>query len=136
VSAIRTSAGALATQTQREMLVAGLRFFRHLEVVLGADADRAAELMDVAAGSPAAGKELAALLKAAEGIDAGGKGLGAASCELACDAAASLCPSEVDVGACAARCIARGGAGAGTVRFHGRAKSASSASGALWYCGP
>ncbi|MCC6622889.1 MAG: PQQ-like beta-propeller repeat protein [Deltaproteobacteria bacterium] len=145
VRGIRTSAGALTTTTQREMLVAGLRFFRHLEVVLGPSADRAAELMDLAAGSPAAGKELAALVAASEGAAAARAGIGPELCALACEAAAATCPIAVDVARCAARCVK-----SQAVRFTERARpslarrpgeaglpgSPGRDDAATWYCGP
>ncbi|MFO0750705.1 MAG: hypothetical protein U1F43_34305 [Myxococcota bacterium] len=128
---IRVSAGALATSTQRDMLVAGLRFFRHLDAVLGPSSDRAAELMDQAGASPAAARELAQLLAANEGSAASQKSaLGPATCELACDAAARLCPNEVDRPTCQVRC-----ARTGVVRFVDRARPLASEARETWFCG-
>jgi len=127
--AIRTSAGALATTTQRSMLISGLRFFRHLEVVLGEQHDRAQQLMDSAEGSSESARELANLLIAAEGDAARSKSaLGPATCALACDAVGRLC-GDTDVDACVTRCQK-----SAVVRLSERARPSSSDDRARWFC--
>lgn len=103
---LRKSAGPLKTDTSRSMLVSALRFFRHLEALVGSELANVTALLDqVAANDPDATRTLEATLARAEGPNAARKGTGPALCQLACESAVSVCGEGAEgVLACQARC--------------------------------
>jgi len=124
---LRKSAGPLKTDTSRQMLVSGLRFFRHLGEVLGMEARAVSDLLDGVAGQDGdAMRALEATLRQAEGSRAAQKGAGPALCQLACAAAATLCADEGPVTACQGRCIRTG-----AVRFSQATRPTPDP---RWYC--
>ena len=102
---LRRSAGTLRSDTSRQMLVSGLRFFRHFDDVMGESVARAAELLDLAGHDADAARELEGLLISAEGPPAAKRGAGPGLCQLACEAAEAAC-GEVRgrITACQQRC--------------------------------
>lgn len=126
---LRKSAGPLRTDTSRQMLVSALRFFRHLEALVGAELATVTELLDrVAAQDPDATRSLEAALVRAEGPGAAKKGAGPALCQLACEATLAVCGegfSGALVG-CQARCEK-----SGAVRFSALTRATSDP---RWFC--
>jgi len=126
---LHKSAGPLKTDTSRSMLVSGLRFFRHLELLVGSDFAAVNELLDkVAAQDGDATRALEAVLVQAEGPNASRKGAGPALCQLACEATLAVCGEGVAgaVVGCQARCEK-----SGAVRFSALARASIDQ---RWFC--
>lgn len=127
---LHKSAGTLKTETSRQMLVSGLRFFRHLEALFGAELASVNALLDrVANKDVSAVRPLEAALLAVEGPMAARRGPGPALCRRACETALAMCGAEV--GGSAAQCQARCDK-SGAVRFGNTARPVSSDP--LWFC--
>jgi hypothetical protein len=126
---LHKSAGPLRTDNSRQMLVAGLRLFKHLEALAGAELAGFHELLDrVTALDDEAMRSLESALARIEGPRAARKGGGAAHCQLACEATLTLCQEAVvaPVLACQDRCLK-----SGAVRFSSIARPTSDP---RWYC--
>lgn len=124
---LRKSAGALRTDTSRQMLVSGLRFFLHFDLVMGEDGVEAATLLDSASHDLAAATRLDALLTKAAGPAAKKKGAGPNLCQMACEAALSVCgEARARLTACQDRC-----AKTGAVRFSTTARPTTDP---RWFC--
>lgn len=124
---LRKSAGNLRTDTSRQMLVSGLRFFLHFDQVMGESAAEASTLLDQASHDTSNAQKLDALLNTAEGPAAKKKALGPALCQLACEAAQSICgETRARLTACQDRCTKTG-----AVRFSTAARPTADPQ---WYC--
>jgi len=125
---LRKSAGPLKTDTSRSMLVSALRFFRHLEGLVGGELAAVTALLDqVAANDVDATRTLEATLARAEGPNAARKATGPALCQLACEATVAICGGVSDgASACQSRCEKTG-----AVRM---AVAARPTVDAHWYC--
>ena len=104
----RKSAGALRTDTSRQMLVSALRLFKHFEALVGSQfAALSASFDRVVSGDVDATRVLESTLVEVEGPFASRKGAGPATCQLACEATANLCGGGA-VDACQSRCVKTG----------------------------
>ncbi len=104
----RKSAGALRTDTSRQMLVSALRLLKHFEALVGSQfAALSASFDRVVSGDLDATRVLESALIEAEGPFASRKGAGPAMCQLACEATASVCGGGA-VDACQSRCVKTG----------------------------
>ncbi len=126
---LRKSAGPLKTDNSRQMLVSALRFFRHLEALVGSEMAAITALLDrVAAHDLDATHSLEAALVRAEGPGATKKGAGPGLCQLACEATLAVCGEGFSgaVIGCQARCEKTG-----AVRFSALGRATSDA---RWFC--
>ena len=123
---LRKSAGPLKTDTSRQMLVSGLRFFRHLEELTGSAYAGVNALLDQAVADEGAAHTLQALLIEVEGARATRRGAGPALCQLACEAAAATCGAESRVTVCQDRCSKTG-----AVRFSAMTRPTADP---RWFC--
>ncbi|MBL8786789.1 MAG: hypothetical protein JNJ59_17925, partial [Deltaproteobacteria bacterium] len=124
---LHKSAGPLKSDTSRQMLVGGLRFFRHLEDLAGTHAAEVQALLDTAGSDAAAARRLDALLTTLEGPSAAKKGTGPALCRVACEVVRNRC----NLGTAATRpCEERCGK-SGAVRFSAAGRPGPDAS---WLC--
>jgi len=124
---LHRSAGPLKTDTSRQMLVGGLRFFRHLDELAAAHAAEVQALLDTAATDPGAARRLDSLLTTLEGPSASRKGSGPALCRVACEVVRDRCDlGDTPTRPCEERC-GKGGA----VRFSPAARPGADGS---WLC--
>lgn len=124
---LRKSAGTLRTDTSRQMLVSGLRFFLHFDLVMGEDGVEAATLLDSASHDAGAAARLDTLLTKAAGPAAKKKGAGPGLCQMACEAALSVCgEARARLTVCQDRC-----AKTGAVRFSTTARPTADP---RWFC--
>jgi hypothetical protein len=125
---LRMSAGPLKTDTSREMLVAGLRFFKHLDAVVGEYASEVRAKLEEASISSDATRELVTHLIRAEGDTARLKRPQVATCQLACEATLVVCGDGAvgRVEACRSRCMSQG-----AVRFSSASRPTEDS---RWFC--
>jgi len=123
---LRKSAGPLKTETSRQMLVSGLRFFKHLEELTGSAFASVSALLDQVAQDEGAAHTLQALLIEVEGARATRRGAGPSTCQLACEAAAANCDAASRLAICQDRC-----ARTGAVRFTALSRPTTDP---RWYC--
>lgn len=123
---LRKSAGPLKTETSRQMLVSGLRFFKHLEELTGAAFANVSALLDQVGRDEGTANTLQALLIDLEGARAARRGAGPSLCQLACEAAAATCDAQARLTTCQERC-----GKTGAVRFTALSRPTTDP---RWYC--